>query len=85
MDTSTIEKLGLTPLKEDLNKIKSIKDIPSLLATIGYLQSIGTNPGFSIYVGQDDKNNAKYAVFLGQGVLGKRNRDYFSILIKNCK
>jgi putative endopeptidase len=77
MDTLTIEKLGLSPLKEDLNKIKSIKDIPSLLATIGYLHSIGTNPGFSFYVGQDDKNSAKYAVFLGQGGLGMGNRDYY--------
>jgi len=77
MDTLTIEKLGLSPLKEDLNKIKSIKDIPSLLATIGYLNSIGTNPGFSFYVGQDDKNSAKYAVFLGQGGLGMGNRDYY--------
>ncbi|MGL2964751.1 M13 family metallopeptidase [Flavobacterium sp. RSB2_4_14] len=77
MDTLTIEKLGLSPLKEDLNKIKAIKDIPSLLSTIGYLHTIGANPAFSMYVSQDDKNSAKYAVFLSQGGLGMGNRDYY--------
>ena len=77
MDTITIEKLGLSPLKQDLDKIKAIKDVSSLLAAIGYLHTIGANPAFSIYVSQDDKNSAKYAVFLGQGGLGMGNRDYY--------
>lgn len=77
MDTLSIEKLGLSPLNADLNKIKAINDIPSLLNTISYLHTIGANPAFSLYVGQDDKNSAKYAVFLGQGGLGLGNRDYY--------
>lgn len=77
MDTLTIEKLGISPLKADLNKIKAVKDVPSLLNTIAYLHTIGANPAFSLYVGQDDKNSAKYAVFLGQGGLGLGNRDYY--------
>ncbi|TDP59482.1 putative endopeptidase [Flavobacterium dankookense] len=77
MDTLTIEKLGLSPLKSDINRIKSIKDVPSLLNTISYLHTIGANPAFSAYVGQDDKNSAKYAVFLSQGGLGMGNRDYY--------
>ncbi len=77
MDTITIEKLGLSPLKQDLDKIKAIKDVPSLLAAIGYLHTIGANPAFSLYVSQDDKNSAKYAVFLSQGGLGMGNRDYY--------
>lgn len=77
MDTLQIEKLGLSPLKADLNKIKAINDVPSLLNTIAYLHTIGANPAFSLYVGQDDKNSAKYAVFLGQGGLGLGNRDYY--------
>ncbi|MEO0046953.1 MAG: Neutral endopeptidase, partial [Bacteroidota bacterium] len=77
MDTLQIEKLGLSPLKKDLNRIKSISDVPSLLNTIAYLHTIGANPAFSLYVGQDDKNSAKYAVFLGQGGLGLGNRDYY--------
>lgn len=77
MDTATIDKLGLSPLKEEINKIKAINDIPSVIATISYLHTIGANPAFSIYVGQDDKISDKYAVFLGQGGLTLGNRDYY--------
>ena len=77
MDTLQIEKLGLSPLKADLNRIKAINDTPSLLNTIAYLHTIGANPAFSLYVGQDDKNSSKYAIFLGQGGLGLGNRDYY--------
>ena len=77
MDTLQIEKVGLSPLKADLNRIKAVSDVPSLLNTIAYLHTIGANPAFSLYVGQDDKNSAKYAIFLGQGGLGLGNRDYY--------
>jgi putative endopeptidase len=77
MDTVTIDKLGLSPLKEEINKIKAINDIPSVIATISYLHTIGANPAFSLYVGQDDKISDKYAVFLGQGGLTLGNRDYY--------
>lgn len=77
MDTLQIEKVGLSPLKADLDRIKAVSNVPSLLNTIAYLHTIGANPAFSLYVGQDDKNSAKYAVFLGQGGLGLGNRDYY--------
>ena len=77
MDTATIEKLGISPLNEEINKIKAIKDIPTLLASISHLHTIGVSPAFSIYVGQDDKISDKYAVMLGQGGLTLGNRDYY--------
>lgn len=77
MDTVTIDKLGLSPLKEEINKIKAINDIPSVIASISHLHTIGANPAFSLYVGQDDKISDKYAVFLGQGGLTLGNRDYY--------
>jgi putative endopeptidase len=77
MDTATIDKLGLSPLKEEINKIKAINDIPSVIASISHLHTIGANPAFSLYVGQDDKISDKYAVFLGQGGLTLGNRDYY--------
>ena len=77
MDTITIEKLGLQPIKTEIQRIDAITDIPSLMATIGYLHTIGASPAFSFYVGQDDKISTKYAVFFGQGGLGLGNRDYY--------
>jgi len=77
MDTITIDKAGITPLKSELAKIDAIKDVPSLLNSIAYLHTIGASPAFSFYVGQDDKISTKYALFFSQGGLGMGNRDYY--------
>ncbi len=77
MDTITINKQGINPLKNELAKIDAINNIPSLLNTIAYLHTIGASPGFGFYVGQDDKISEKYALFFSQGGLGMGNRDYY--------
>ncbi|MEO8517338.1 MAG: M13 family metallopeptidase, partial [Flavobacterium sp.] len=77
MDTLTINKVGITPLKAELAKIDAVKDVPSLLTSIAHLHTIGAGPAFSFYVGQDDKISTKYALFFGQGGLGLGNRDYY--------
>ena len=77
MDSLAIEKTGIAPLKSEFSNIESIKDVPSLIATIAHLHTIGASPAFSFYVGQDDKISTKYALFLGQGGLGLGDRDYY--------
>lgn len=77
MDTATIDKLGLSPLKAEIDKIKSITDVSGVMNSITHLHMIGANPAFGIYVGQDDKISDKYAVFLGQGGISLGNRDYY--------
>ncbi len=77
MDSVTINKNGITPLKSELATIDAIKDVPSLLKTIGHLHSIGSGAAFGLYVGQDDKISSKNAIILYQGGLGLGNRDYY--------
>jgi putative endopeptidase len=77
MDTVAIEKIGLQPLAADLKRIDAVKDVPSLMAAISHLHTIGTSPAFSFYVSQDDKISSKYAVFFSQGGLGLGDRDYY--------
>ena len=77
MDSITINKAGISPLKLEFAKIDSIKDVPSLITSIAHLHTIGASPAFSFYLGQDDKISTKYALFLGQGGLGLGNRDYY--------
>ncbi len=77
MDTVAIEKAGLTPLQTELDSIAHVRDLPSLLAAMAHLHTIGTRPAFSFYVGQDDKISTKYALFFGQGGLGLGDRDYY--------
>lgn len=77
MDSVAINKAGVTPLKKELDKINSVKDITSLLQTVAYLHTIEASPAFGFYVGQDDKISSKNALFLSQGGLGLGQRDYY--------
>lgn len=77
MDSTKIDKLGISPLLPELQKIQQIKDIPSLLNEIASLNIIGVETGFSAYVAQDDKNSAKMILRLDQGGLGLPNRDFY--------
>ena len=77
MDSLAIEKAGISPLKSEFTNIENIKDVPSLMASIAHLHTIGASPAFTFYLGQDDKISTKYALFLGQGGLGLGDRDYY--------
>lgn len=78
MDSLTIEKLGYTPIKADLAKIKLIKDIPGVLDHVAYLRTTGlAAPMFSFFIGQDRKNVNKYLAQLGQGGTTLPDRDYY--------
>ena len=77
MDTISIDKTGINPLKNELSKIDAIKSIDEVVAQMAFGQTIGVGSGFSFYVSQDDKLSTKYAVFLSQGGLGLGNRDYY--------
>jgi putative endopeptidase len=77
MDTTNIDKQGISPIADELKKIDDIKSINDLAATMAHLQSIGAGVGFSYGVGRDDKISSKYAVQLWQGGLGLPDRDYY--------
>jgi len=77
MDTIAIEKAGLTPLADPIKRIDAITDASSLITTIGYLHTLGTNPAFAFGVNQDDKISTQYALIFYQGGLGMGNRDYY--------
>lgn len=77
MDSITIDKLGISPLKNELTKIESIKDVKDLLQTFAFFHTQGAAPAFNFYVGQDDKISSKNALFLSQGGLGLGQRSYY--------
>src|SRR5262245_25934062 len=49
MDTNNIEKQGITPLKEELDRIAAIHDMPGLLETTAHLKYIGVGAMFGQY------------------------------------
>lgn len=77
MDTVSIEKEGLDPLKPELDKIASINSKKDLFETVALLQREGVGAMFGIFVDQDMKNSEQYAMYLWQGGLGLPNREYY--------
>lgn len=85
MDTSSVERAGLTPIQPQLNDIARLKDrkqIPSLLAN---LHRAGIGPAFSVSIGTDAKDRTRYWPELWQGGLGLPDRDYYIRTGKDSK
>jgi putative endopeptidase len=77
MDTVNIEKLGLSPLKPEMDKIDQVKDIKGLINEFAHLETIGVTTPLGADVEQDEKNSSKMMVQLGQDGIGLPNRDYY--------
>ncbi len=77
MDTVALNNAGITPLKNDLDKINAIQNTTDLLNEAAALKMEGVNCFFGDYVAQDDKNSEMMAYKLDQGGLGMPNRDYY--------
>jgi putative endopeptidase len=77
MDTLSIEKQGLQPLKADFDDINRIQNVNDLINEASVLHNKGVSALFNAYVAQDDKNSEMYAFQMTQGGLGLPNRDYY--------
>lgn len=77
MDTVAIERDKFSPLKSDFDRIAKISNVEGVLAEVAYQHTLGIQPLFSMYVGQDQKNSAVMALYLEQGGIGLPDRDYF--------
>ena len=77
MDTNTINKMGITPLKKDIERIAIATSIADLIKLSAEFGCKGSNTFFSNYISQDDKNSAQMVYQLTQGGLGMPNRDYY--------
>jgi len=78
MDSATIEKLGYTPIKEELNRLGSLSTKDQVLHEIAILRTKGLgSPLFGFGVDQDDKNVDQYIPQLGQGGTSLPDRDYY--------
>ena len=78
MDVAMIDRLGLAPLRPELNRIAAIKSTAELPALMAHLQSIGVNAFFSMGSGQDFADSSQVISFYGSGGLGLPERDYYT-------
>ena len=78
MDSTGIDKSGYTPIKADLEKINSLKNIQDILNHTAYLRTSGlASPLFGFAVGQDRKNVENMVPQLFQGGTTLPDRDFY--------
>ncbi len=79
MDTAAIDKLGITPLQPELDRIAALnapaRELPALLA---HLHTIGVNAFFGMGSNQDYADASPVISFYGSGGLGLPERDYYT-------
>ncbi len=78
MNTSLIDKEGLTPIKPALARIAALKDTDGLAALVGELAKDGDPaPLFRFGVQQDEKDSSKQIAGVGQAGISLPDRDYY--------
>lgn len=77
LDSTTIDREGISPLKKDLDRISSIKNVQNLLTEVVTEYKNGSGPVFSFYVSPDDKNSNIERPHFDQGGLGLPNQTYY--------
>jgi len=77
LDTATVEKLGATPLKGDLDAVRAVDSRDALAALMGKAPSGYVSAIFDVGIQPDEKNPDRYSVHLGQSGLGLPDRDYY--------
>ncbi|WP_205702955.1 M13 family metallopeptidase [Botryobacter ruber] len=78
MDSATIEKLGYKPIKADLKRAGSVKNMNDVLNEAAYMRTVGAgSPLFGFYVGQDRKDVETMVPQFSQGGTTLPDRDYY--------
>ena len=77
LDTATIEKRGLEPLKPYLDKIEAAKSLKDLAAVTGELQKVGVSTVIGFGVEGDLKNSKMNVLYQGQDGLSLGEKSYY--------
>ena len=78
MDVAAVNKLGLTPLQPELDRIAALKTAAELPELLAHLHAIGVNAFFSLGSSQDFADSSSVISFYGSGGLGLPERDYYT-------
>ena len=77
MDTISIERLGLSPLKMFFDKIESIRSIADVQSVGAFSQTYQISPFFAVFSNQDSKNSTSVIAQCYQAGIGLPERDYY--------
>ncbi|WP_133274333.1 M13 family metallopeptidase [Hymenobacter radiodurans] len=77
MDSVTIDKQGIMPLKPELDRIAAMRTVQDVPAVIARLQPLGVDALIGVFINQDAKKSDLMTAYLWQSGLGLPNRDYY--------
>jgi len=77
MDTVTIEKNGISPLKPELDQIEAFATAADVQKMLIRQHASGNYPLFYLFSSQDEKNSNQVIAMTYQGGLGMPDRDYY--------
>ena len=77
MDSTMIDKIGITSLNDIMNRINNVKDANELINEVALEHTQGIGPLFSFGISPDDKNVSREICQFGQGGLGMPGREYY--------
>jgi putative endopeptidase len=77
MEEAKIEAAGITPLREELDKIDALSRRDQVQEIIAGHHLLGVDPLFGLVIDQDPKHSSRYIAQLWQGGLGLPDRDYY--------
>lgn len=77
LDTVTIEKRAITPLKPYLDKINGVQSLKDLASVSGELQKVGVSSVVGLGVDADLKNSKINVLYQGQDGLSLGERSYY--------
>src|SRR5262245_28319558 len=69
MDVEAVSRLGIGPLRSQLERIDAVKSLPQLLDAAFALQTIGASPFFALFVRQDHLDSRIFSLYAWQGGL----------------
>ena len=77
MDTATINKRGIAPLKPELDRINAMDSLRDVVAEVARLHRVGIGVLFNFGARPDAKDSTRTIAGLGQGGLSLPDRDYY--------
>jgi putative endopeptidase len=77
MDTETVERLGRTPIDDDLAAVAALDSPEALFGLLGRLQRQGVPGALDLGVAPDAKNPEEYILYLAQSGLGMPDESYY--------
>jgi endothelin-converting enzyme/putative endopeptidase len=77
MDTATIDKKGMAPIKGELDRIQAMSDEPDVVAEVAHLHHLGVGALFLFGAAPDARDSNRTIATLGQGGLSLPDREYY--------